>query len=171
MCALWRYAKDGVLLGTEPPAKPQARIAVLAHVAPLRGSAVRLVLCRVRLVRAGHGQSGPDPGTGDPMAGEIVEVRRRIGMLGAERRLADRERALVERTARIRGVWLDFEVGDLKPDEFPSLFPYVRMVIFNTFRHTTGKPRFRVFIPTIGKMSPEAYESLTQKVVALALVA
>jgi len=48
-------------------------------------------------IRAGHGQSGPDPGTGDPAAGEIVEARRRIGMLGAERRLADRQRALVER--------------------------------------------------------------------------
>jgi len=48
-------------------------------------------------LRAGHGQSGPDPGTGDPAAGEIVEARRRIGMLGAERRLADRQRALVER--------------------------------------------------------------------------
>lgn len=41
-------------------------------------------------IRAGHGQSGPDPGSGDRAAGEIVEARRRIGMLGAERRLADR---------------------------------------------------------------------------------
>ena len=48
-------------------------------------------------IRAGHGQSGPDPGTGDPAADEIVEARRRIGMLGAERRLAGRQRALVER--------------------------------------------------------------------------
>ncbi len=45
-------------------------------------------------IRAGHGQSGPDPGTGDPAAGEIVEARRRIGMLGAERRLPARARWL-----------------------------------------------------------------------------
>ena len=64
----------------------------------------------------------------------------------------------------IRGVWLDFEDGDLKPDEFPSLFPYVRMVIFNTFRHTKEKPRFRVFIPTNGIMSPEAYKKIWDQI-------
>ena len=29
--------------------------------------------------------------------GEVVEARRRVGMLGAERLLADRQRALIER--------------------------------------------------------------------------
>jgi hypothetical protein len=64
----------------------------------------------------------------------------------------------------IRGIWLDFEDGDLKPDEFPSLFPHVRMVVCNTFGHTTGKPRFRVFIPTIGIMSPEAYVKIWDQI-------
>jgi hypothetical protein len=64
----------------------------------------------------------------------------------------------------IRGIWLDFEDGDLKPDEFPNLFPHVRMVVFNTFRHTQEKPRYRVFIPTNGKMSPEAYMKIWDQI-------
>jgi hypothetical protein len=36
----------------------------------------------------------------------------------------------------VRGIWLDLERGDLKPDEFPDLFPDTRMAIFNTYNHT-----------------------------------
>jgi hypothetical protein len=64
----------------------------------------------------------------------------------------------------MRGIWLDFEDGDLKPDEFPSLFPHVRMVVFNTFRHTKENPRFRVFIPTTGVMPPEAYTRIWDQI-------
>jgi hypothetical protein len=38
------------------------------------------------------------------------------------------------------------------------------MVIFNTFGHTKEKPRFRVFIPTTGIMSPEAYEKIWDQI-------
>ena len=41
--------------------------------------------------RAALGRPGPEAG------GEVVEDRRRVGMLGAERLLADRQRALEER--------------------------------------------------------------------------
>jgi len=71
----------------------------------------------------------------------------------------------VEGTTRAKGnivflrhVWLDFESGDLKPTEFPELFPYLRMVVTNTYRHTAENPRFRVIIPTTQSMGPEAYE-------------
>ncbi len=58
----------------------------------------------------------------------------------------------------LRHVWLDFENGDLKPSEFPELFPHVRMVVTNTYRHTPEKPRFRVIISTTQSMSLEAYD-------------
>jgi hypothetical protein len=57
----------------------------------------------------------------------------------------------------LRHVWLDIENGDLKPTEFPHLFPYTRMVVTNTFRHTSKKPRFRVIIPTSQIMTIEGY--------------
>jgi hypothetical protein len=64
----------------------------------------------------------------------------------------------------IRGIWLDFEAGDLKPDEFPDLFPDTRMAIFNTFNHTTEAPRFRVVIPTKDIMTPEAYSLIWEQI-------
>jgi hypothetical protein len=60
----------------------------------------------------------------------------------------------------LRHLWLDFEEGDLKPEEFAKLFPTIRMVITNSFRHTDAKPRFRVFIPVLQPLPPDAYERL-----------
>ena len=64
----------------------------------------------------------------------------------------------------VRGIWLDFEVGDLKPDEFPDLFPDTRMAIFNTYNHTTDAPRLRVVIPTKDIMTPEAYSLIWEQI-------
>jgi hypothetical protein len=60
----------------------------------------------------------------------------------------------------LRHVWLDFENGDLPPDQVPDLFPHFRMIITNTFQHTGEKPRFRVVIPTAQIMTPEVYSIL-----------
>ena len=60
----------------------------------------------------------------------------------------------------LRHVWLDFEDGDLKPEEFPSLFPEWRMVVVNSFNHTAEKPRFRVIIPTTEPMTPAIFTSI-----------
>jgi hypothetical protein len=57
----------------------------------------------------------------------------------------------------LRHIVLDFENGDLRPEELPKLFPYLRMVVMNSYRHTTNAPRFRVVIPTTEIMTPEAY--------------
>jgi hypothetical protein len=59
--------------------------------------------------------------------------------------------------AYLCNVVLDFENGALTPEEIPNLFPGLRMVVTNTFHHTSDKPRFRVFIPTTERMTPEAY--------------
>jgi hypothetical protein len=66
----------------------------------------------------------------------------------------------------VRNIWLDFENGDLKPEEFSALFPRTRMVITNTFHHTAEHPRFRVIIPTSQRLTPEAYERLYDEIAA-----
>jgi hypothetical protein len=64
----------------------------------------------------------------------------------------------------MRHVWLDFENGDLKPSELSALFPYVSMVITNTFRHTKQNPRFRAIIATSGRVTPAAYQLIWDSV-------
>src|SRR6478735_498495 len=39
----------------------------------------------------------------------------------------------------LQNLWLDFENGDLSPDELPGLFPRIRMILTNTFRHTVAR--------------------------------
>jgi hypothetical protein len=59
-----------------------------------------------------------------------------------------------------RHLWLDFEDGDLKPEEFPKLFPQLRMAVFNTWHHAAEQPRFRVVIPTTDIMTADVYSVL-----------
>ena len=66
----------------------------------------------------------------------------------------------MENILYVRNVWLDFEEGELKPDEFPPLFPDLRMLILNTYHHTAEKPRFRVIIPTTQSVTPDVYKQL-----------
>jgi hypothetical protein len=57
----------------------------------------------------------------------------------------------------LRHIVLDFEDGELEPDELPRLFPDLQMVITNTFRHTWDRPRFRAVFFTNEIMTPEIY--------------
>jgi hypothetical protein len=59
--------------------------------------------------------------------------------------------------AYLRHVVLDFENGELRPEELPNLFPGLRMVVTNSFSHTSDKPRFRAVFPTSEIMTPEVY--------------
>ena len=59
--------------------------------------------------------------------------------------------------AYLRNIVLDFENGELRPEELPNLFPGLRMVVTNTFSHTSDKPRFRAVFPTSEIMTPEVY--------------
>jgi hypothetical protein len=63
-------------------------------------------------------------------------------------------------------VWLDFENGDLRPEEFPKLFPQVKMIVTNTYGHTNDLPRFRVILFGTGPMTPDAYESIYDEIAA-----
>jgi hypothetical protein len=58
----------------------------------------------------------------------------------------------------LRHIWLDFDEGELLPDEFPHLFPHVQMLICNSFNHSSEKPRFHVLLLTSQPMTPEASE-------------
>jgi hypothetical protein len=60
----------------------------------------------------------------------------------------------------LQHIWLDFENGDLKPDEIADLFPHLRLVVFNTFNHTAAEPRFRVIFLTSQQCTPDDYEIL-----------
>ena len=68
----------------------------------------------------------------------------------------DTKRGL-ENIVYCRHVWLDFENGDLRPEEFPRVFPNLKMVVTNTFHHRDEHPRFRVMIPTTNILTREAY--------------
>jgi hypothetical protein len=59
--------------------------------------------------------------------------------------------------AYLRNIVLDFENGELRPEELPNLFPGLRIVVTNTFNHTSDKPRFRAVFPTSEILTPEVY--------------
>jgi hypothetical protein len=60
----------------------------------------------------------------------------------------------------VRDIWLDFENGDLTPEDFAEIFPNLQMWIFNSFNHTTENPRFRIVISTTANMTPDEYEKI-----------
>ena len=67
----------------------------------------------------------------------------------------------------LRNVVLDFENGDLLPEELAvDIFPGLRMVVTNTFNHTPDRPRYRAIIPTTENMTADGscliYECLVE---------
>ena len=62
-------------------------------------------------------------------------------------------------------LWTDFENGDLRPEEFPELFPQIRLAVFNSYNHSAEAPRFRVVIPFSGPISPEDYVALYDNII------
>jgi hypothetical protein len=70
-----------------------------------------------------------------------------------------------EKILTIRHLWMDFEDGDLLPDEIARMFPHTRMVAFNSYRHTNDAPRFRVIIPLTKPVSPDEYRALYDAVI------
>jgi hypothetical protein len=66
----------------------------------------------------------------------------------------------------MRHVWMDFEDGDLRPEEIPKLFPHTRLAVFNTYNHTSENPRFRVVVPFEQAISPDDYAVLYDNLIA-----
>jgi hypothetical protein len=59
--------------------------------------------------------------------------------------------------AYLRNIVLDFENGEQRPEELPNLFPGLRLLVTNTFSHSSDKPRFRAVFPTSEIMTPKVY--------------
>ena len=66
----------------------------------------------------------------------------------------------------MRNLWMDFESGQLQPDEFPDLFPKTKLVVFNTYSHTSENPRFRVVFPFDQQLNSDEYRLLYDQLVA-----
>ena len=62
------------------------------------------------------------------------------------------------------GVWLDVEDGHLTHRDLATIFPFLRMVAFNSFRSTKARPRFTVYIPTSRLLTREEYRVITGQV-------
>ena len=63
-----------------------------------------------------------------------------------------------------RGVWLDFEDGDLSHAEFAKLFPRLEIVIFNTWSSTKAKPRWRAYLPISETITADVYAAITGEI-------
>jgi hypothetical protein len=61
------------------------------------------------------------------------------------------------------GIWVDVDGGDMTPDELKSIFPELRMWIFNTF---SGDGRYRVVIPTNLHLTAAAYKDIHKSILA-----
>lgn len=63
-----------------------------------------------------------------------------------------------------RGVWLDFDDGDLTHDDFAAVFPGLRFVAFNTYSSSATNNRWRAFIPTSRDMSADEYATVVRQI-------
>jgi hypothetical protein len=75
----------------------------------------------------------------------------------------DTKRGL-DNVTRTRGIWLDFDDGDLTQDDFAAVFPALRFAASNTYSSTAGNNRWRAFIPTSREMSADEYASVVRQI-------
>jgi hypothetical protein len=64
----------------------------------------------------------------------------------------------------LRGVWLDNDGGDLTHSEFARIFPFLRVVVWNTYSSTADKQRWRAFIPTSHAMSIDVHQLVIRQI-------
>jgi hypothetical protein len=63
-----------------------------------------------------------------------------------------------------RGIWLDFDDGDLRHADFAAVFPALRFAAFNTYSSTAAQNRWRAFIPTSRDTSADEYATVVQQI-------
>lgn len=78
--------------------------------------------------------------------------------------LADETCRGLDNVRHVRGIWLDNDGGDLRHEEFVRFFPFLRVVIWNTYSHTPEKPRWRAFIPTTHAMSRDVHSLMMAQI-------
>ena len=66
-----------------------------------------------------------------------------------------KENALV-----MRGLVLDIEHSTISPEEFPTIFPELQMILYSSYNHTKGSPRYRVCISTSHFVTPKINEAI-----------
>lgn len=74
----------------------------------------------------------------------------------------DTQRGL-ENVTSARGIWLDFDDGDLRHADFAAVFPTLRFVAFNTYSSTAANNRWRAFIPTSRGMNSDEYGAVVEQ--------
>ena len=67
----------------------------------------------------------------------------------------------LENVVLARGIFLDFDGGDLKPSRLSQIFPQLRMTVYASFSSTKASLRFRVYIPTDRTMNARQYKVIT----------
>ncbi|PXW53727.1 hypothetical protein [Methylobacterium sp. B4] len=65
----------------------------------------------------------------------------------------------------VRGMWIDIEKGTMTHNDFSRAFPQLRMVAYNTFRHTLERMRCRIYIPTNRVMKDTEYRMIHKEIV------
>ena len=78
--------------------------------------------------------------------------------------LSNRTNRGLENVVSTWGVWLDNDGADLSHGQFASIFPNLRIVVFNSFNTRADNPRYRVFIPTTTTMSGNAYRIIVEQI-------
>lgn len=92
----------------------------------------------------------------------IVPTKDETGIISPA--VFDSHRRKMENVRHLRHIWLDFDGGELAPEEFGKLFPDFRMVLMNTYYHTRETPRFRAVIPTTCAVSPEVHKAIIEEI-------
>jgi Type III restriction enzyme, res subunit len=67
---------------------------------------------------------------------------------------------------KVRNLWMDFENGQLNPEQVAELFPMTKLVVFNTHSHTWENPRFRVVFPFDQPLDADDYGLLYDQLIA-----
>jgi hypothetical protein len=69
-----------------------------------------------------------------------------------------------DNVSHARGIWLDFDDGDLTHNDFAAVFPLLRFASFNTYSSTATNNRWRAFIPTSRDMSADEYANVVGQI-------
>lgn len=101
------------------------------------------------------------------MHGRVLDNKEDSGLISPAHfdpaKVADKKRGL-DNITHLRGIWLDNDGGDLGYAEFARLFPYLRVVVWNTYSHTPEKPRWRAFILNTCAMSMEVHRLIIRQI-------
>ncbi|MBM6584416.1 hypothetical protein ILT44_29925 [Microvirga sp. BT689] len=99
--------------------------------------------------------------------GRVVAAKEESGVFSPAHFEADKAEETgrgLDNITHLRGIWLDNDGGDLTYKEFASFFPYLRIVVWNTYSSTPEKPRWRAFVPTSDAMSIDVHQIILAQI-------